>query len=196
MIQIIPAVLAKDFKDLEDQISRVRTLSKLVQIDVVDGSYARTRTWPYRDHATFDKIVEQEHGLPYWEELDFEFDLMIADPLPNLMRFVEAGASSIIIHAGSPGAPEALQKLVDLRQDTGAFVVHAGLALAAHVGSRGEIAHLRLGAHALELAGREGPRPEGGGEQLGEGFQGGFSRRVIPSIVNEKTPPCSAHWLH
>ncbi len=134
MIEIIPAVLAKDFKDLERQIERVRGLSKMVQIDVVDGSYARTRTWPYTDHATFEKIVEQEHGLPHWDELDFEFDLMIEDPLGELARFVQAGASSIIIHASSPGAPAALQKLVDLREDSGAFVVRAGLALRAHDG--------------------------------------------------------------
>ncbi len=134
MIEIIPAVLAKDFKDLESQIEQVRGLSNIIQIDVVDGSYARTRTWPYTDRATFEKIVEQEHGLPHWDELDFEFDLMIDDPLGELMRFVQAGASSVIIHASSPSAPAALQKLVDLREDSGAFVVRAGLALRAHDG--------------------------------------------------------------
>ena len=99
MIEIIPAVLAKNFKELERQIEHVRGLSKLVQIDVVDGAYARGRTWPYRDTATFEHIVQQEHGLPHWEELDFEFDLMIEDPLAELTKYVNAGASSIIIHA-------------------------------------------------------------------------------------------------
>ncbi len=131
MVEILPAVLVKDFKELKADIERLRGVSKRVQIDAVDGVYARGRTWPYRDSATFEKIVKDEGGLPDWDKMDFEFDLMVAEPLGELMKYVYAGASSIIIHAASSGSPSALQKLVDLREESGAFRLRAGLALRA-----------------------------------------------------------------
>ncbi|MDO8548184.1 MAG: hypothetical protein Q7R71_00730 [bacterium] len=132
MIEIVPAVLPKNFKDLEKHLAAVRpdaTGSKMVQIDIVDGHFARNRTWPYRDESTFAKIVEEEKGLPFWEEFDFQFDLMIDRPETRVMEFVHAGASHIILHARSAGALDAFQKLVDVRQEGGGFSVKAGLAL-------------------------------------------------------------------
>ncbi len=132
MIEIIPAVLPHSFADLEEHLAKVQGVAKKVQIDIVDGVFAPGKTWPYRDRSTFDTIVEQEHGLPFWESLDFEFDLMVEAPCEELMNVVHTGASRVVVHAGSHGAAAALQMLVDLREDTGAFSVQAGVALAAH----------------------------------------------------------------
>ncbi len=129
-VEIIPAVLPKSFKDLEEHLGRVRGASTLAQVDVVDGRFARNRTWPYRDRSTFDTIVKEEQGLPFWDEFEFEFDLMIDNPHERVMDFVHAGASRIIVHAKAPGAVEALQLLADVREDDqGAFTVTTGLAL-------------------------------------------------------------------
>lgn len=129
MIEIIPAVLPKSFKDLQEHLARVRGAATTVQVDVVDGHFARNRTWPYRDESSFKKIVKDEHGLPFWDELDFQFDLMIENPLDCVMDFVHAGASQIIVHARSAGSPGAVQKLVDLREYGGEYAVRAGVAL-------------------------------------------------------------------
>jgi ribulose-phosphate 3-epimerase len=131
-VEIIPAVLPKSFKDLEKRLGVVRpefSGSKMAQIDVVDGVFARNRTWPYRDESTFAKIVEEEKGLPFWEEFDFQFDLMIDHPETRFMEFVHAGASHIILHSRSEGALNAFENLVDLRQEGGAFSVKVGVAL-------------------------------------------------------------------
>ncbi|HEY5383088.1 MAG TPA: hypothetical protein VIJ88_00850, partial [Candidatus Paceibacterota bacterium] len=131
MIEIMPAVLPHDFKDLESHVQRLQGAAiTCVQIDAVDGHFAHNRTWPYRDEGTFQKIVQEERGLPLWERLDFEFDLMVQKPLEHIMDFVHAGASRMLVHASSEDAPQAIQKLVDLREETGAFSVMAGVALA------------------------------------------------------------------
>ncbi len=130
-VEIIPAVLPQSFKDLEEHLALVRGVAKHVQIDVVDGRYAKHKTWPYRDTESFKKIVEAEHGLPFWDELDFQFDLMIEHPELQLKDFLAAGATQIVVHAHAPGAVEAVQLVVDRRDEMGTFAVQAGVALGA-----------------------------------------------------------------
>lgn len=133
MIEILPAVIPQSFQHLEETLSKIRGVTKRVQVDVVDGHYAKGKSWPYRDSATFDKIVSEEHGLPFWDELDYQFDLMIQNPAADMMRYVTAGASQIIIHAKSEGAIDALQPLADYRQnDYGELSIKLGVALGAH----------------------------------------------------------------
>ena len=135
MVEIIPASMPKSFAELEVLVVRVHGFAKKVQVDVVDGRFAKhswfsPKTWPYKDRSSFDKIVEEEKGLPFWEEITYEFDLMIEHPLEEVMNFVRAGGTQIVIHAGAPGAALGLQKLVDVRQsDDGAFTITTGLAL-------------------------------------------------------------------
>lgn len=132
MVEIVPAVLPKNFKDLEKHLAAVRpgtSGARMAQIDVVDGYFAHNRTWPYRDESTFAKIVEDEKGLPYWEEFDFQFDLMIDRPETRVTEFVRAGASHIILHARSLEVLPAFEKLIGLREDYGTFSIKAGVAL-------------------------------------------------------------------
>jgi len=130
MVEIIPAILPKSFKDLEEHAERVHGVAKKLQIDVVDGHFAGGKTWPYKDRGSFEKIVAEEHGLPHWQTFDFEFDLMVQNPEEEVMNFVRAGASHIVIHAAAPGAAEALRKLADVRDDDyGAFTIETGLAI-------------------------------------------------------------------
>lgn len=39
--------------------------------------------------------------MPYWEDFDFEIDLMVEDPFSLAQDFIKAGASRIIFHAES-----------------------------------------------------------------------------------------------
>ncbi|MFA6077775.1 MAG: hypothetical protein WC724_02015 [Candidatus Paceibacterota bacterium] len=100
MIEIIPAVMPRSLNDLEEHISRVVGSAPWVQIDVMDGIFVRGKTWPY---ISFDaKAFEFEfEGLPNWEEIDYEFDLMIKNPEKEIDRFVMIGASRIILHVES-----------------------------------------------------------------------------------------------
>ncbi|TSC69416.1 MAG: ribulose-phosphate 3-epimerase [Parcubacteria group bacterium Gr01-1014_56] len=128
-VEIVPAILPKSFADLETHVAQVRTGAKTIQIDVVDGQFAHNKTWPYRDSGSFEKIISEEHGLPFWEDQDYEFDLMIEDPQLSVLNFAHAGALRIIVHANAHGAVEGLRALAELRQETGAYVITTGLAL-------------------------------------------------------------------
>src|SRR3990167_1381750 len=82
-IEIIPAVLPQSFKDLEAQLAPLAGTVRQAQVDVVDGRYARGKSWPYRDRASFERLVDQEHGLPFWDKIDFQFALMVGDRRPS-----------------------------------------------------------------------------------------------------------------
>lgn len=131
-VEIIPAVLPKSFADLEAHVALINGVARQVQVDVVDGEYAKGRTWPYRDHTTFDKIVQEERGLPHWETVDYQFDLMIQHPETELKKYLSAGATQIILHAKSEGVEEAVRYMVDHRGEMGTYAVRSGVALDAH----------------------------------------------------------------
>lgn len=129
MIEIIPAILPKSLEDLREHLSRIRHGTRAVQVDIVDGIFAPNKTWPYLKHASFEKVVSEEEGLPFWEEFDFEFDLMLEKPVSEVEHFVRAGGSRIIIHSRSSDARHALEKLQPMR--AGEFAIAVGIALGA-----------------------------------------------------------------
>src|SRR3990167_9116950 len=123
-IEIIPAIVPQSFKDLQEHLLPLKGIIRHAQVDIVDGHYAKGKTWPYRDRATFDKIVQQEHGLPFWDTIDFQFDLMIQNPHLVLPEYIQAGATQLVLHAASAGAMEAMQMIVDMRtEEIGNFSV-------------------------------------------------------------------------
>ena len=131
-VEIIPAVLPQSFKDMEAQLLPLAGVARQAQVDVVDGRYCHGKSWPYRDRASFERLVEQEHGLPFWDKIDFQFDLMVEDPAAELNNFLAAGATQVILHVRSHTAQLALQALVDLRtNEAGGYSVRAGVALGA-----------------------------------------------------------------
>ena len=83
MIEIIPAILPKDYEDLKNKIALVRGVAPLVQIDICDGVFVPSKTWPFStggaDDFNFHRILNEEEGMPFWEDIDFELDLLVAD---------------------------------------------------------------------------------------------------------------------
>jgi len=103
MIEIIPAVIPEDFEHLSTEIGKVADLVSFVQIDVIDGKFAPTKTWPYNreDRERWEKIVTQDEGIPYWQDVDFEIDLMVENQIEAAEDWISAGASRIIGHVES-----------------------------------------------------------------------------------------------
>lgn len=129
-VHILPAVLPQSFSEIEERLAPLQDVVRQVQIDVVDGYYAKGKTWPYRDRSTFEKIVQDEHGLPFWDTIDYQFDLMIKDPHAELKDYLQAGATQVVFHARSETVQAALQTIVDMRnEDIASYPVHAGIAL-------------------------------------------------------------------
>lgn len=136
-MQIIPAIIPKDYEDLEEHLSEVKGLVPLVQIDVCDGKFVKSTSWPYwrgKYSDDFEKILKEEDGLPYWKEIDFEVDLMVANPFEVVSDWVTAGASAVIIHVESVSSQVLAVELSKLRtqfpkNESGVVNFKIGLAL-------------------------------------------------------------------
>lgn len=100
MIKIIPAIMPKNFEDLKQKIALVRDAVSLVQIDFCDGTFSKTVTWPFNpsDKKSLYTILEEESGFPYWQDVNFEFDLMVRDGINNFDTYLQMGPSSIVFH--------------------------------------------------------------------------------------------------
>jgi len=102
-IEIIPAIMPKDYEHLDETMNLFVGVVPLVQLDIMDGKFVPERTWPYplERNPDFSAIVDQEKGMPAWEDMNFEVDLMIENPELAVTKWVSAGASRIIVHVES-----------------------------------------------------------------------------------------------
>lgn len=126
--QIIPAIIPESFEHLKSELSLVKDAVPLVQIDITDGIFAPTKTWPF--DATqgkpviadkyFKKIADQEEGMPFWKDLNFEMDLMIQNPEETIDKWMNIGASALVIHIESTNEIEKIiQKIKDMNIEVG-----------------------------------------------------------------------------
>lgn len=101
MTKIIPAVLPGTLEELHKQLSTIRGAAHSVQIDLVDGVLAPSKTWPY-------DTGDWKERLPFADEFEFEMDLMVEKAEDAAEFWRQAGAKRIVIHIESPDAREAL----------------------------------------------------------------------------------------
>lgn len=102
-MDIIPAIMPDNWDDLVRKAGRVHTLVPLAQIDIMDGVFVASKSWPYNGGGTareahFVALAAQREAMPYWEELDYEIDLMIAEPEKHIDEWLPLGASRLIFH--------------------------------------------------------------------------------------------------
>lgn len=103
IFHVVPAILPKNFSELEEKLAIVSSVVSWVQIDAVDGIFAPNKTWPYSGDPDqkFSKIIKQEEGFPFWEDVSFEVDLMVSNPSFEADKWIAAGASRLVIHVQS-----------------------------------------------------------------------------------------------
>jgi ribulose-phosphate 3-epimerase len=123
-LEIVPALLPEDFSHLKEEIEHVKNAVKWVQIDVVDGKFAPTKTWPYnnRDKKEWENLLSQDEGLPGWEKLNFEIDLMVEDQLSAARDWISAGVSRVIAHIESFD-DESVDELISYKEQYGVEIV-------------------------------------------------------------------------
>lgn len=111
--EVIPAIMPEDFDDLEEKVSRVVGLVKSVQLDIMDGKFVPERTWPYRNnHGELDNIISEAEAMPFWDQINYEVDLMVSDIETAGYNWIKAGASRIIFHIeSSPNILELIKKI-------------------------------------------------------------------------------------
>lgn len=93
-IPVVPAVIPKSLEHIKEVIKSL-SFSKEIQVDLVDGIFAPTSSWPYEP---------QGQPMSLKSELDrftLEIDLMVSEPIKAAVAWLEAGADMLIFHIES-----------------------------------------------------------------------------------------------
>lgn len=107
-MEIIPTILTKNYDDLKNKVALVRGVVPIVQIDICDGVYTQAYTWPFRSNGAdrelgeldyhAQAILDEREGLPFWEDIDFELDLMVCDAVENFDFYTRFGPKRVVFH--------------------------------------------------------------------------------------------------
>ena len=100
---VIPAIIPESFEHLKYTLASLKGIVERVQIDVTDGIYTPNVSWPYQSSKDrdFENIVSQKEGLPFWENFNFDIDMMLSNPEDEYQKWINAGASTLIFHLES-----------------------------------------------------------------------------------------------
>lgn len=119
-MEIIPAILTNSYDDLKNKISLVRGFVPLVQVDICDGKYVNSMTWPFgytQGQPFFDKhflaILDEQIGMPFWEDIDFELDLMTLDAVENFDIYSKLSPKRMIFHIEAMSDKEAFLEFLE-----------------------------------------------------------------------------------
>ncbi len=155
-LQVVPAVIPESRDDLAEKLARLRGVSPVVHVDVCDGKFVPSRSWPVSgDGGEWAAIAAQEEGLPMWESFEFEFDIMAENPLALANEAIEAGAARVFLHLEAPGATDAFGALIADGRAEIWLAGGAGLDLAPHLEKIGRAAgFLQMGIEKIGFQGQ------------------------------------------
>ena len=114
MIEIIPSIIPQNLSIVRERFGKLLNLVKKVQLDVVDGNYAPSRTWPFNGNQ-FDemmKIARGEERFPYIDDFVLEIDMLVLHPIEYISDFISLGAKSFVIHIDSTDHVEECLKTI------------------------------------------------------------------------------------
>lgn len=120
MIEIIPAILPQTYREIQEGVDMVRELAPTIQIDFCDGKYVQNKSWWFngKDIQKKDDIISEKEGLPFWDSINYEFDLMVEDPLSQIETFIALGPAKIIFHKKSVSTESLLSYFENLPEVT------------------------------------------------------------------------------
>lgn len=93
-IPIVPAIIPNSAAAVISLLEQLPSAREL-QLDVVDGQYVPTISWPYQPAGA---PMEVAHAT---DAVTLEVDLMVREPLPAARNWVSAGADMIVFHYGT-----------------------------------------------------------------------------------------------
>ncbi len=96
-VEIIPAILEKDFEHIKAKIIEIEPYALWAQIDIVDGVFAPNVTWNNPGEL---KMLNTSVQL--------EIDLMITEPEKYIDAWIASGAARIFFHLEATKNPQAV----------------------------------------------------------------------------------------
>lgn len=108
-MNIIPAILEASYQEIENKTDSVLHDTEKVHIDICDGLFVSRKTWPYssvsnnriEEDFKIKKLLNEEIGLPNWDNVNYEFDLMVQNPNIQQDIWARIGANVLIVHPTS-----------------------------------------------------------------------------------------------
>lgn len=99
-IEIIPAIIPNDYNEISQKAKQVLGFTKIIQLDLIDGKYVKNKTWPFNDIEGIDwqNILTEASGMPHWNDVDYEIDLMLEDAPKHFNDLVIMGPKRIVFH--------------------------------------------------------------------------------------------------
>ena len=94
MIQIVPAIIAKDFQEISEKIKKIESYVKWAQLDVMDGAFVNNLTWPYAERGKNSSSDLKKLKT----NLNLEAHLMINNPEEVIDDWINSGVKRIIFH--------------------------------------------------------------------------------------------------
>ena len=116
MAQVIPAIIAHDFFELEEKIKKVEAYADWVQLDVMDGQLVDNVTWYNSEDL---KKIDPE----ILSKINLEAHLMVYKPEKTLDQWINSGIKRIIFHY------EATHRKAELIEEIKKAGLEVGLAL-------------------------------------------------------------------
>lgn len=113
MVQVLPAIIPINKQQLSEEIKKVSTFARLIQVDISDGVFTPVKTWPYngKDQDFFDSLKKEGVGWPDWENIDVELHLMVENPENILEEWIHTGISGVVVHIE---ATNDFKKVIDI----------------------------------------------------------------------------------
>ena len=123
MVTVVPAIISENLDDLQRQVKIVSPFIDLVQIDIMDGKFAPSLSWPYLGSQMSElRAIKSKEELLGVSGVDYELDVMIEDPEAEVDEWIDAGVRSLIIHIESTSN---LQDIIDRTKARGVGVALA-----------------------------------------------------------------------
>ncbi|MCJ7740677.1 hypothetical protein MUP32_05195 [Candidatus Microgenomates bacterium] len=121
MAEVIPAILEKDFPEIEKKIRLVEGLVSWVQIDLADGTLVPNTTFldpqpfmPLIKHMCHPELVSGSKGMPdqvrHDLSVNFELHLMVKDPLKYIEPFAKSGFKRFFAHVEGEKVEEYIEE--------------------------------------------------------------------------------------
>ena len=90
-MKIVPALLAETFEGFLRKLRQAESFAEYVQIDLMDGLFVPTKSFPPERVNTLDTL------------LSFEVHLMVQDPLPLITGLSHPRLKTVVFHLESEG---------------------------------------------------------------------------------------------
>jgi ribulose-phosphate 3-epimerase len=103
--EIIPAIIAENFRDLKKKVQLVSPYVNWIQLDVMDGKFVPNETW--NEPEKLKNLLKQ---ISF--NINLEAHLMVKNPYMAFSRWIAGGCKRVIIHWESLG----IDKKAELRK--------------------------------------------------------------------------------